>query len=579
MRLGIYCRISRAKEEGKDRSIDNQKLLGIEKAKELGMEYKIYCDEGKSAASDNIDDRTEFQNLLGDISIGFITAVFAFDQSRFERNPQVRFVTNNIFKKYDIKYYTHVDGVVDLHDPQAEFFGDIVSVINRYQVTMTKIKVKSVLKQRALEGKNHGIDPFGYHKDKNGYIAVNPDEEHVVKKIFELSLQGIGTKSIAEILNAENEPTRYNKIKTGGFLKVKNKYTNETTTINKKDIKWSGNTVRNIITNTIYKGKRVYNNLVCDVPKIIEPDYFDSVNANLHNNRNNSGKKVVHQYLLKGLLRCGVCGRNYYGRARVSKRDYYYMCSSKRLHDSTCGNRSIHIDKLEDLVWYNLFHKEGFTDKLQQEFSGKHVKIEVINEEISLLKKTIESKSNEKQRAINLTLKGIVDEQDLISSIKKIDSQIKEIQILLDEKIKVYNNIKEGDALIEKYKNNFVDFTKISSFTQKQKVINDFIKNIIITCVNETYYSIRIQYKIDVEDEIWNSLNLKDVVFTRLIKDSNGEHKAFLSVPPPIKNPESEKRYNNFVDKIEKAQEDREKYFEEMEEDYQEFLKKHNNKT
>jgi len=564
MRLGIYCRISRTKEEGKDRSIDNQRMLGIEKAQELGIEYKVYTDEGKSAASDNIEDRPEFEHLLEDISAGFITAVFAFDQSRFERNPQVRFVITNIFKKYNIIYYTHLDGLVNLHDPQAEFFGDIISVINRYQVTMTKIKVKSVLKQRALEGKNHGIDPYGYRKDKKGFIEVNPEEEVIVKRIFALSLQGIGTKSIAEILNSEDIPTRYNNLKTGGVLRVKNKYTNETTTINKKDIKWSGNTIRNIITNTIYKGQRIYNGLICNVPIIIEPDYFDKVNANLHNNRNNSGKKVVHQYLLKGLLRCGECGRNYYGRARISKRDFYYMCSSKRIKDSTCENRSIHIDKIEDLIWYNLFYKNGFTDRLKQEFSGKQ-NVQTLESEINQVKKTLDGLANEKQRAINLVLKGIVDEQELVGSIKKIDSQIKETNIILAEKLKTYNNIKESDALIEKYKNNFIDFTKISSFSQKQKVINDFIKNIVITCYEDLWYVIRIQYKIDIEDEVWQSQNLHDTVFTRLVQESNGEMKAYLSIPPPMKNPESKKRYNEFVDKMDKALEDQEKGIEEAE--------------
>ncbi len=42
--LGIYCRISRLKEDGKDRSIDDQRLTGIEFAKKNNLEYKVYID-------------------------------------------------------------------------------------------------------------------------------------------------------------------------------------------------------------------------------------------------------------------------------------------------------------------------------------------------------------------------------------------------------------------------------------------------------------------------------------------------------------------------------------------------------
>ena len=38
--LGIYCRISKEKDKGKDRSINDQKLLGIELSKYLKIPYK-----------------------------------------------------------------------------------------------------------------------------------------------------------------------------------------------------------------------------------------------------------------------------------------------------------------------------------------------------------------------------------------------------------------------------------------------------------------------------------------------------------------------------------------------------------
>src|ERR1035437_3865066 len=118
MRLGIYCRISRAK-DGNDLSIPDQKQKGIKKAKELGLPFDLYVDEGKSGASDKIEDRPEFERFIADVMNGKLSAVYAYDQSRFERNPKVRFAINEIFKKNNVDYYTELDGMVDLNDPQG----------------------------------------------------------------------------------------------------------------------------------------------------------------------------------------------------------------------------------------------------------------------------------------------------------------------------------------------------------------------------------------------------------------------------------------------------------------------------
>lgn len=550
MKLGIYCRISKTKEEGKDRSIENQKSLGIKQAKELGLEYETYIDEGISGASDKIEERPSFEKLLKDISEGTITSVFAFDQSRFERNPQIRFVVNNLFKEHDISYYTYVDGEVDLHDPQAEFFGDIQSVINKYHVTMTKIKVKSVLKQRALEGKGHGIFPYGYTTDNDGYLIINKKEESIILEIFRLSLSGVGTRSIAEILNNKNIPTRYNKIGKG-TLTVANKYTKKESTVNKKDIKWSGNTVRNIIVNPIYKGERWFSGTLCEVPAIFEPSYFNKVNDNLSNNRNNTGKKVVHRYLLKGLLRCGVCGRNMYGRTRVSKKDNYYMCSSKRIKNGGCENRSINIDKIENFIWYQLFAKKGFLERLKSEFSTNKKEINTLENEIAQIKALLKELKAEKQKAISFAVKGLITENELAEVTRKTNSLKKDYSIKLEELIKTLSNLKEGDDIIEKYQNNFVDFTNITSFTQKKRVINDFIENIVVEFVNDMFYEVSIEYKIDIPTEKWQTLNRTDPTFLHKTKNKKGEDIVIASTSPPMDNPTDKSNQEQFIKRME----------------------------
>ncbi len=506
MRLGIYCRISRTK-DGNDLSIADQKQKGINKANELSLPYEIYIDEGKSGASDKIEDRPEFERMIADIVNGEITAVYAFDQSRFERNPQIRFIINDIFKNHNIQYYTELDGLVDLNNPQSEFFGDLMSIINKYQVTVTKIKVKSALKTRVRQGKAHSIIPYGYKKSDTDELIINEEEAEVVKKIYEMSLSGIGTRSIADYLNDNNIPTRYNKI-ANGTIKTRNKYTGVIRETNKSDIRWAGNTIRNIITNSLYKGERIYSGEIFKVPALIPQSLWEKTNKNLSNNRNNTGKKVEHKYMLKGLLRCGICGRNMYGRSRVSKHDHFYMCSSKRIKGENCGNRSINIDKLEALIWDRFFRSNEFIERIRKELKPDETKTKQLKEQIEILNKRIEQLKNEKNRAIELVIKGTLSEQDVKDIITKTNGKIAENEYLLKDKSNVLTALNHSVLTIKKYEDEFQEFSKKTTFAQKKKIVNDFIRDIIVKYDDSiNCYDITIEFKINLQRESYQIFN------------------------------------------------------------------------
>lgn len=511
MKLGIYCRISRLK-DGNDLSINDQKTKGIAKAKELSISYELYVDEGKSGASDKIENRPEFDRLLTDIVNDEITAVYAFDYSRLERNPQVRWYLNDIFKRKNIQYYTEIDGLIDLHDPQREFFGDMQSLINKYHVTLTKIKVKSALKTRVEAGKAHSILPYGYGKDEDGYLIIDEEESKVVKKIYELSLSGIGTRSIAEYLTENEISTRYNKIGKG-TISTKNRHTKKITTTEKKNIKWAGNTIRNIIKNTIYKGERYYSGNIYKVPAILSEDYWHKVNNHLIENRNNSGKKVEHQYLLKGLMRCGICGRNMYGRKRVDKHDNVYICSSKRIKGENCGNRGINIDKIESLIWDKFFEDDLLLNRVKKELEKDDNEIKEIKKEIDVVEKRIKNLELEKKRAIELVIKGTLTEEDVTNILKKNKNKTQDLKVRRENLIVKGSSIENRENLVEKHKDDFLHYTKNTSFTQKKEIVNDYIHDIIVN-YDDVFdsYLIKIIFKADLGVETYKTFDRFTVI-------------------------------------------------------------------
>ena len=94
--LGIYCRISKEKEVGKDRSIDDQRLLGIELANKLGVEYEVYIDEGISGTL-AINERPALFKLVQDAIDNKINMFYYYDASRLEREPETYLYLTNSF--------------------------------------------------------------------------------------------------------------------------------------------------------------------------------------------------------------------------------------------------------------------------------------------------------------------------------------------------------------------------------------------------------------------------------------------------------------------------------------------------
>ncbi|MBC7523023.1 MAG: recombinase family protein [Flavobacterium sp.] len=552
MKLGVYCRISRLK-DGNDLSIEDQKQKGIAKSDELNLPFELYIDEGLSGAAEKISDRPEFERLLGDVSSGELTHVFCYDQSRLERSPQMRFVITDLFKKNNIVFITQMGGVENLDDPQQQFFGDLLSVINKFHVTTTKLKVKSALRIRVKAGKTRGILPYGFTKDENDVMIIDEVEAVTVKRIFALSLEGIGTRTISETLNDEGVLTRYNTIGSG-TVSVKNKYTGIISTREKKDVKWAPNTITNILKNPIYKGERTYSGILTKVPAIFDAIYWDKVNYHLPLNRNNAGKKVEYRYLLKGLLRCGLCGRNMYGKKRLDKHDNHYMCSSKRIKGENCGNRSINIDKIEYFIWHRLFYDHGLRDKMGQEFSFDVKEVNRLTDKIKRLDKRNEILGTERKRAIELVIKGIISENDITDTLRDIDCKIHENNIIIGENKQKMFALESSNRIMTKYENEFESFTKVTTFEKKKEIINDFISNINLSyLVDKGEYKIDINFKIDLPKSIslldkkeslfrtydndeeynnnnWNyitSLPTYDLFKPKLYKDNNDEVEEF----------------------------------------------------
>ncbi|MCQ9635142.1 recombinase family protein [Chryseobacterium sp. WG23] len=501
--LAIYARLSQDKGDNLS-SIENQIHFGKEYAKKLNVSYKIYKDVGVSGTLP-IEKRPELFRLIQDIEAKEITIVFAYDQSRIERDHIVWNSLWLLFQKNDTKLYFHSGGEFNFDSPDNFLASNVLSVFNSFFVKLTKQKVVNALQKNVESGKVHASPPFGYTKDSNKLLIIDKEEAKIVERIYAMSLEGKGTDKIAEILNLEGILTAYSKLEKGGIYKIRDRYNPNIITERKKsDAKWRGRTIQGIIKNTIYKGERIWRGKPYHAPTIIDEVYWQKVNDNLQKNRNNTGKKVEHKYLLKGIIKCH-CGKNMYGRSRVDKRDHTYICSSRRIKGENCGNRAINIDKIENIIWEHFFIKDELLKLLNEASNSGNSVLENLLIERKLLEKKLENNEKGKQSLIRSVMNDVLTDDEVKLEIEKIRNENSKIKLQISEiDLRTYN-LKDFESLIIETKEDFKKYSLETDFEIKRNLVHKYIDKIVVT-YNETTefpncYSLEIGFKNEIVRE------------------------------------------------------------------------------
>lgn len=485
--LAIYTRLSR--QDIDSSSIENQKAEGILFAEKLKFkDYKIY-DEGEGISGGaEIKDRPQLFELLQDIRLGKINSVWFRNQNRLERNSNTYIIFISEAQKFNVKVYFG-EKLFDVNNPSDNLLGTITSAINQYSKDLQSAQTKKVLKNKARQGFVWSIVPYGY-KSEEGYLKIHKDESIIIQEIFRLSLKGRGSESIANDLNKKLVQTR-------------------------KGALWRGTTVLNLIKNSVYKGERLYSNEVINSPIIIEPKLWLKVNENLKKNKNNSGKKVDHLYLLKGLLKCGECDRNYYGSRRADLSDNYYKCSSRRYKELNCNNKGINISFLEDLIWLHLFNEKVFI-KYYKRFlmnNSNSKNILALNENIS----NLISKEKALDKDIDKLINNIISDSSFSEYIlKKAKEKLKNMEFKKNEYGIRIANFKDQLKELSKTSEDFnlvskdIDRAgKEASFNTKRDLVNKFIKNITLNFFEDSD-DIERGYYISIEPKV---VSMESIVY------------------------------------------------------------------
>ncbi|SFD21128.1 recombinase family protein [Streptomyces aidingensis] len=348
-----YARISfdgRAKDA---HGVEDQHREMADTARRFGwlVVYR-YTDNDKSASKEEVI-REDFEQLLRDLAAGHtpegypIHGVMAVNDDRLYRRPGDWERYLRAFTSQEGRVYHDSNGLQDLYAEGFEIKGLLGVAMSLAETRKKQRRARNSHRNRALRGKSVSAwRPFGWEDDK---ITLRPREAEAVRKAVRDIIAGA---SIFEIIRQWQDAE---------FRTSRGNY-------------FQHQTAKQLLTNPRLCGYRAIKGEIVrdgdDEPvigewePIITPEEWFAVTATLRSRHPEAGiprGKLVHKYLLTGILRCGntlpdgsICNNKMVGTKANSWLTYEHVYVCKKTPNGGCWGTSKRGDKtdrhVQDLV-------------------------------------------------------------------------------------------------------------------------------------------------------------------------------------------------------------------------------------
>jgi site-specific DNA recombinase len=344
----LYLRVSTSDQVDRY-SLPAQRRALVDYCERHGWDYTVYEDPGISG--ETLDARPAMLRLLRDARERRFQVALAIEMERFSRSRDGidLAMIKRVFRESGIRFGTPAQ----IYDPD-----DIEDDFTSGMLALLASREKQKINQRTLRGKleasrqgryisSHA--PYGYRLagERQGKLVIHADEARVVRSIFAMLISGKGSRAIAQTLTDRGIPSPRRKQRA-----------------------WARSTILRIVTNPAYAGRAAYNRrqrhgtvlrgrpeadwISVPVPRIVADDVFRQAQDALRHNTILAPRNQRQPYLLKGLVRCGVCGRTMSGVPHHGVR--YHRCNgrSRLVSDPPCSTPAVRAEVLEALVWGQL---------------------------------------------------------------------------------------------------------------------------------------------------------------------------------------------------------------------------------
>lgn len=363
--IAIYMRLSQDDGDSarESNSIVNQRHFLYSYVEKHFENYDLleFQDDGYTGANFL---RPGVSELLEKVKNGKVDCIIVKDLSRFSRDYiEIGAYLEQIFPFAGVRFIAVNDGYDSdrFKGNVAEMDTSFKNLLNDLYCKDISVKVKSALKMKKESGiYANGSCTFGYRKDPKDRhkLLIDEEEADIVRRIFQMTLDGISSHKIAQIFNAEGVKTPIEYKMERGIA---------TMTPKGKRFEWSGSTICQMLRNVTYAGDIVYDKY--ETPEvsgksrlkprsewkvfrdhheaIIDRDTFEYIQ------KSRGVKKAVKhkRHPLIGKMECGYCHKSL--KIEHTKNPYF-VCGNKYVTQYRGCVERINVKFLEEYLLFRL---------------------------------------------------------------------------------------------------------------------------------------------------------------------------------------------------------------------------------
>lgn len=207
---------------------------------------------------------------------------------------------------------------------------------------------------------------------------------------------------------------------------------------------------------------------------IVSKDIFDKAQSLFNKNiRTAPQKKEVD--LFSGFVRCADCHRAMNKKTNVHSYAtyHYYRCSTARkMKKSACGNHTIRIDKLEDVVLtviQNMVDVAIEMDDILKRINSNSER----KKESTHLKKVIETQNQEREKCKRMLVdlypdwkNGIITQEEYLMLKQSISEKIETLDKMIENLTETTKNYEKGISDENEFISHFKSYGKIKHLTR-----------------------------------------------------------------------------------------------------------------
>lgn len=452
----------------------------------------------KIAESGAKHERLGFKQALSAVQDGGIARLYVYSIDRLGRSLTDLLLFLREMEDYDIEVWSaEKEELLQENDFLVQIFGAVAS----YERQQINRRTQDGLHRSIQDGKYcGGIIAYGYQLNPdNKKLEIAEQEAIVVRMIFSWCVdERMSCVQIADRLNAMQIPTHYTK--DGRTIHYKGKREAEKTA----GI-WRAGRVRNMLINPAYCGKWEWGKRTKKVknqtripgysPAIVSEEIFNSASKVLQGNRLYKADKPIHGYLLRGLIRCGLCGKAFCGTTSKvgpnhSLEKQYYACNGKtqwrKLGIPKCPSITLVAKDIEDVVWSDIQAycknpnvaieqlkslRKPIDDTVpNQIIETKHLISECERKETNLIRLASESQEISLSKVDELLRENRKQKEALLDYLYQLTSEKEKSDNIDNEFQDINERLSDLNGRIEN-----------ATFAEKRNAICELVKEIIVT--------------------------------------------------------------------------------------------------